>query len=132
MRARVAVAVVAVVVLGVLGVMERSVRLYDSGLETAGHGDIAAGREKLLRAAELNPDPQPESYAALLDFGVGKRARALAAIERVVRREPDNIVAWGNVARIARGFDPAVEARARAAFRRLDPVGAARARSAAP
>ena len=54
----------------------------------------------------------------------GDAERATALVEDVVRREPDNLVAWAVLSVLARGHDPAAYARAQAARRRLDPLNA--------
>jgi len=54
----------------------------------------------------------------------GEPAQALAMIERVVRREPDNLMAWATLALLARGHGQAALERAAAARRRLDPLNA--------
>jgi hypothetical protein len=132
--ARASVAVIALAVLAWLGVMERNVRLEARGAEVVQPG---ASRDRLdaaeddLRAARLlNPDAQPDIDLALLYRARGEAERASATIEDVVRREPDNRVAWGVLAVLARGRDAEASARALAALRRLDPFNAPRARRA--
>jgi hypothetical protein len=132
--ARVCVAVIAFAVLGWLGIMERDVRLEARGAAAvrpgAPPGRLAAAGTDLRRARMLNPDAQPDIDLALLYRARGEAARASATIEDVVRREPDNRVAWGVLAVLARGRDPEASARALDALRRLDPFNARRARRA--
>jgi hypothetical protein len=134
--ARVCVAAVAVVVLGWLAVMERDTRLEASGSAAVRPGATAAEltrAESDLRSARLlNADTQPDVDRALLYRARGDTDRALATIEDVVRREPDNLIAWGVLSVLARGHDPAATARALAARERLDPLDARRARQARP
>jgi hypothetical protein len=113
--ARVAVAVVAVVALAWLGAMERSVRLQATG------GDAA-----LRDARLLNPDMTPDVRRAFLYQGTGRQAEAAALLEDVLRREPENLDAWGLLYAFTRDRDPAAARRALAARERLDPLGAAR------
>jgi hypothetical protein len=123
--ARAAVAVVAVAVLAWLAVMERDLRLRTSGLQAASaHQLDRAGRD--LRASRLlDPDTAPDLSLAFLAQARGRRGAAIAQVEDVLRREPDNLSAWGLLYRFAPG-DPARAARALAARRRLDPISARR------
>jgi hypothetical protein len=52
----------------------------------------------------------------------------VALVERVLRREPDNLTAWGQLYGLSIGVDPAAERRALAARARLDPLNARSAR----
>ena len=126
--ARGCLAVVAVVVLGWLAVMERDLRLQERGAEALRPGStparLARAETDLRRARLLNPDTAPDVNLALAQRARGEPARALAAIERVVRREPDNLMAWATLALLARGHDEAAVERAAAARRRLDPLNA--------
>jgi predicted Zn-dependent protease len=121
----VAVAVVAVVVLAWLGVMERDAREQARGVALAGvAGGAARADQAFRRATFLNPDTAPD-VARAFTIGVGgDEARALRLLQDVLRREPDNLTAWGMVAAFARGRDPAALRRAFAARRRLDPLSA--------
>lgn len=133
---RVALVVVALFALAWLAVMERDARLLDRGADAVRPGATAAelgrAQDDLEAARLLNPDTRPDQELALLHEARGDSERALATMEDVVRREPDDLVAWGVLAVLARGDDPAVEARAVAAARRLDPVRAPRGRPASP
>lgn len=113
--ARVGVAVVAVAALVWLGAMERSERLQ------------AAGGEAALRDARLlNPGTTPDVRRAFLYQGTGRPREAAALLEDVLRREPDNLDAWGLLSAFTRDRDPALARRALAERERLDPLGAAR------
>jgi hypothetical protein len=131
--ARGAVAVVAIVVLGWLAVMERDERLFQRGVDISGRirGAADAGRAEsaFLRARLLNPDTSPEMGRAVLYLGRGRRERAVAVIEDVLRREPDNLAAWGQLYRLTQDADAAATRRALAAQRRLDPLNALPRRS---
>jgi hypothetical protein len=128
--ARAGLAVVAVLVLAWLAVMERDLRLRESGVDAlrpgASAAQLAAAERDLERARLLNPDSAPDVSLALLQRARGEPERALRAIEAVVRREPDNLRAWATLELLARGRDAAAVERAVAARRRLDPVNARR------
>jgi predicted Zn-dependent protease len=126
--ARVAVVVVAFAVLGWLVVQERGVRLQAHGLAAAGSQQVAgnfARAESDFRGARLlSPDATPDISRAVLYYGAGRRSAAAALLEDVLRREPDDLTAWGVLFQVTNGHDPAAAARALAMRRRLDPVGA--------
>ena len=125
---RAAVAAVAVVLLAWLGVMERDARLQARGVAAAGRLDVpgsAARADAAFRDARLlNPDTAPDVARALVLQARGRRGAAVALLEAVVRREPENVSAWGVLYAVARDADPAAARRALAARRRLDPLGA--------
>jgi predicted Zn-dependent protease len=123
--ARAAVAAVAVLVLGWLGLMERDVRLEAQGTAlAAAPGNLAPADAKLRAAQRLNPDTAPELKRAFLYVGAGRPATAAAILEGILRREPDNLAAWGALFNVARDRDRAAMDRALAARRRLDPLRA--------
>jgi predicted Zn-dependent protease len=128
--ARVSLALVAVLVLGWLGVMERDARLQQRGVEAAGRlsvaGNVARAEAAFRDARLLNPDTTPDVGRALAYLGAERRTEATAVLEDVLRREPENLTAWGVLFNVARKGDPATAARAIAARRRLDPVSARR------
>jgi predicted Zn-dependent protease len=133
--ARVAVAVLAVLVIAWLGVMERDAWLLDDAVDTAS-GAIAFGRlttdqfssaESDFRDARfLNPDTAPDVNRAVMYEVHGRNAQAVELLQDVVRREPENLTAWGVLVEAAREIDPATARRAAAARRRLDPLSARR------
>jgi predicted Zn-dependent protease len=121
--ARVAVAAIAVVVLAWLGVMERDHQLFTRG----NSAPTFSSAESDLRAARLlNPDSGPDLILAIRLRRVGRWHDALATVERVLRREPENLYAWNTLGSVAQGHDSAAVQRARAAARRLDPLNARR------
>lgn len=128
MLARTGVALVAALVLVWLGVMERDVRLEAQGTELstklAAAGTLARSDAKLRAAQQLNPDTGPELKRAFLYIGAGRVGHAAAILEGILRREPDNLAAWGALFNVARDRDPAAADRALAARRRLDPLHA--------
>jgi len=126
--ARVGVAVVAVLVIGWLGLMERDVRADKRGTalsaEPSVPGYVARADAELRAAQRLNPDTEPELKRAFLYVGAGQPERAASIVEGIVRREPDNLAAWGALFNVARDRDPAAAERALDARRRLDPLHA--------
>jgi hypothetical protein len=129
--ARAGVALVAVAVLIWLGIMERDAFLQGRGVDIAG-GTVLTGRTspESFRAAEadfkgarlLNPDTQPDLHLAVLYEVHGRAREATALVEDVVRREPENLSAWGLLYSLAHDRDPATARRALAARKRLNPV----------
>ena len=126
MVARVAVAIVAVLAIAWLGVMERDERMVQRGVQASKQGERARAERSFRDARLLNPDSAPDVLRSFLYLGANRRAEAKALVEEVVRREPDNLTAWFVLFRISQGTDPALERRALAARRRLDPVNARR------
>jgi predicted Zn-dependent protease len=121
---RAAVAVVAVLVIAWLAVMELNVRRQADGLTAAQRHEFAAADDDFRAAGTLNPSTAPDVSRALLYERAGRRARAAALLEDVVRREPDNLTAWGLLYTFSKDQDPATAARALSARKRLDPVSA--------
>jgi predicted Zn-dependent protease len=121
---RVIVAVVAVAVIGWLGVMERDTRLLASGGKAAGQRDFTRAESDFHAARALSQDTTPDLRRAFLYQAGGRADEAVALLEDVVRREPDNLPAWGLLLTFTRERDPATADRARAAIRRLDPLRA--------
>jgi hypothetical protein len=128
--ARAAVGLVAVILLAWLGVMERDAYLQSRAVDAAGRLDVPGNAERAaadFRAARLlNPDTAPDVGLALLHQSAGRRVQAAALLEDVLRREPENLTAWGLLYNVARGADPATARRAFDARRRLDPIRARR------
>ena len=128
MSGRVAVVVIAVAVLAWLAVMERDVRLQARASDETHHGatpgELNAAAAHLRGATFLNPDATPDIARAVVENARGQRELAIALIEQVVAREPENLLAWQVLALYARGNDPAALRRALDARRRLDPLRA--------
>jgi predicted Zn-dependent protease len=126
--ARLAVGLVAVAALAWLGVMERDARLQREAVAASGRLDVPGNAQRaesaFRRARALSPDTEPDVGRALLYLALERRDDATALLEDVLDREPENLTAWAVLFNVARGHDPATEERARAARRRLDPVGA--------
>jgi predicted Zn-dependent protease len=125
--ARAAVVLVSLVVLAWLGVMERDVRLQaqagHDARRRASAAELARAGSHLRAAGLLNPDRTVDIARAVVLRTSGRGRAARAELERVVRAEPDNLVAW-NLLRLYSAGDRATFARALAASRRLDPLSA--------
>jgi len=125
---RVTVVVVAVGVLGWLGVMQRDARLVARGIEAAqpprAPGDLARADAAFRGATLLNPDTGPDVSRAFVLQAGGRGDAAVALLEDVVRREPENLGAWRVLLTITRDSEPVIGRRALAAVRELDPVNA--------
>lgn len=133
--ARAGVALVAVVVLAWLAVMEYDARTLKHGVETASEMFTAGNPSpEGFRSAEsdfrdarlLTPDTTPDLHRAVLYRVHGRTSQAVALLEDVVRREPDNVTAWNVLYALVRDGDPVAARRALAARRRLDPLSVRR------
>ena len=126
MIARAAIAVTAVLVLAWLAVMERDVRLEARGaaaLRSKSEPAVLARAETDLRRANLlNPGTEADLNRALVRRARGRTAQSVALLEDVLRREPENVVAW----RVLVVLSPDAAGRSLAAQRRLDPLNARR------
>lgn len=128
MAARIAIVVVALIALAWLsvnlrgfGLSERGERLAQTPNPTP--AQVADAERALEDARFLNPDTRPLLVeGALLAAQGGRRAReGIDMLELAVRREPDNLVAWGVLAEATRRLDPARSRAARARARELSP-----------
>jgi hypothetical protein len=133
MAARIAVAVVAIAVLAWLAVMERNAHRLDRGVDIA-TGIVISGRmdpeamrraeQDFLGARTLSPDTRPDVERAIL-YRYNERVReSRELIEDVLRREPENLTAWGVFFDVTNGRDEQAARRALEARARLDPVRA--------
>jgi hypothetical protein len=122
--ARVVVVVVAVVVLAWLGVMEHNTRQLARADDAARARDYTAAIGHLRDADTLSTDTTADVRRAFVLQGTKRGDEARALLEDVVRREPDNLTAWGLLLTFSRETDPATAARAQAQLRRLDPLRA--------
>ena len=129
---RIAVALVAVLAIAWLGTIERDTVLQDRGVSLSGKlskpGNAARAEQAFRDARRLNPDTTPDVGRAFLYLAGERRSEAKALLEDVLRREPDNLTAWGVLYNVSRGHDPATARRALAARARLDPLSARRRR----
>ena len=127
---RVAVAAVALLVIGWLAVQQRDVVLEERGVELSGQlsepGNAARADRAFREAQLLNPDTTPDVGRAFVLLAGERRGEAKALLEEVLRREPDNLTAWGVLYNVSRESDPATARRALAARARLDPLSARR------
>lgn len=123
---RAAVVVVAVAVLAWLGVMYRDAYLQARGVAGLRDGDLAAAASDLRRARLLNPDAAPDVTRAVIYRARGDDRAAVALLDDVVRREPDNLAAWSVMRLSATGTDPNAFRRSLIALQRLDPVNVPR------
>jgi len=129
MVARVLLALVAVLVLGWVGILYRN---YEVGRDAALHAFFSpagsqAARERDLERLDdaqlLDPNAYWKVARANYQLAVGDRRGAAAAAEKLVGAEPENIFAWGTLARATRRSDPARAREAAAEVRRLNPLG---------
>lgn len=121
---RVLVALAAVLVIGWLAVMEVDTRRQADGVAAAQARDFEAADADFRAARTLNPDTTPDINRAFVLQAAGKRDQAVALMEDVLAREPDNLNAWGVLFQFTRDHDPATADRARSARGRLDPLSA--------
>jgi predicted Zn-dependent protease len=114
---------VVVVVLAYLSIGLRNVVLTDRAQELAALPDrspaqVDEAARLFERARFLDPDTRPLLLEGALLAGAGRPDDGGALVERAVRHEPDNVLAWGVLAEVKRETDPA---RSRAAeSRRLE------------
>jgi hypothetical protein len=125
--ARAATVAVAVVVLAFCALQLRATRLQDDAQTLSQRikdpAALAQAAKDLSAAARLNPDAAPDVARSAVLGAQQRRPQSVALLRAVVAREPDNLDAWRLLRFYARGSDPALEARALAAQRRLDPIG---------
>ena len=128
--ARACVVVAAAAVLAWLGVMEYNARTLNRGVETASEMFTSGATREGFRSAEadfrdarlFSPDATPDLHRAVLYRVHGRVPQAIALLELVVSREPENVTAWNVMYPLVRERDPAAARRALAARRRLDPI----------
>jgi len=125
---RVVLVAVAVLALAWLGVNLRGFDRFESGqrLALAPNATGASARQaaRLLEDARfLNPDTRPMvAQGSLLVARGGSGAReGMALLEKAVRSEPDNVVAWAVLASATRRLDPRRSRQARARALELSP-----------
>ena len=124
MTARVFVAIVAVAVLAWLSVMERNTRLLANGVAATARQDWDRAEADFRAARLLNPDVAPDQRRSFVYQASSRPDEAIAVLQDVVRREPDNRAVWGVIEEFTRERDPALSGRAREQLRRLDPLNA--------
>jgi cytochrome c-type biogenesis protein CcmH/NrfG len=137
---RFALVAVALVAVAWLGLSLRATRLEADGQELVqagqrqplGPAEVSEGLDILRRAQRFNEDSAPRLAEAALLAGAGRHDEAIAAAERVVEDEPDNLEGWvvlylGGAATENRSL----ATRALRAISRLNPQLAERIRSQA-
>jgi hypothetical protein len=110
---RIALIAVAVVAAGWLAFSLRAVRLEADGRELvplppkqAAPADVERMDDLMERAAKGNPDVRPQVSRGFLLAVAGEAERAIAVIEPVVRREPDNLRALTVLQSALSSIDP--------------------------
>jgi O-antigen ligase len=83
--------------------------------------DAARALDLLHHASRLTPDSEPEVLEITLLFLQHRERESARVAERLVRDEPDNVVAWRLVAGVRKRLDPARAPAAEARVRALDP-----------
>jgi hypothetical protein len=116
--ARVALIAAALLVAGWLAFSLRAVRLEANGRalvplppERAEPADVERMDDLMARAARGNPDVRPQVSRGFLLAVAGESRRAIAVIEPVVRREPDNLRALTVLRSALSSTDPAAAER---------------------
>ena len=71
-------------------------------------------------------DQAPDVLRARILAGLYRRPEALALLEHVVRREPDNLDAWFSIAVLSADEDKPLTLQARRRLAQLDPIAAGR------
>jgi predicted Zn-dependent protease len=120
------VAVVAVAALAWLALNLRDLNRFEDGERLAlapntTRSQVDQAARLLEDSRFLNPDTRPmiTEGAMLVARGDAREGRAL--LEKAVRREPDNVVAWAVLAAATRRLDPERSRQARARAVELSP-----------
>ncbi|MGH2714418.1 MAG: hypothetical protein ACRDM7_11140 [Thermoleophilaceae bacterium] len=126
MLARLALGALALLALAYLAVGLRNVVLADRAERLAAPPDATPVQvdeaERLLeRARLLDPDTRPLLVEGAMLAAHGREREGRALVERAVRREPDNVFAWGVLADVTREADPERSRGAEARRRELSP-----------
>ena len=126
---RTAVLIVAVLAVAWLGARYLDARTIErvEGVLTqrdATRGQLEAARTDIRGTGDLDPGTGAErlSYLAAVELRLRRPEAALAALEGVVRREPDAAEPWLLIFQLTRRSDPRRSAQARAELLRLDPL----------
>jgi tRNA C32,U32 (ribose-2'-O)-methylase TrmJ len=130
--ARAAVAVLAGLMIAWLVIVERDTRLQSQATRLSHHGatpaELARAESDLRAARLLNPDGTLDIARSVVQRTAGQDATSRATLGSLLRREPDNLTAWGLLFVYSQRDDPAAARRALAARERLDPLNARKAR----
>jgi predicted Zn-dependent protease len=124
--ARLILAAAALLAIAYLSVGLRNMVLAERGEQLAGLPAATPAQvneaERLLgRAGLLDPDTRPLLVRGALLAANGRPREGRALVERAVRREPNNVLAWGVLAGVTRQFDPARSREAEERRRELNP-----------
>jgi tetratricopeptide (TPR) repeat protein len=120
---RVILVVIALGVIAWLAVSERNAMLTSQGAKAASQGDYATAERDLEAADFLNASTFADYSRAIVLQQAGRRDEAVALIEDVLRREPENSNAWSvRLLMAIQAKDKQAEERARAKLRELDPL----------
>ena len=130
MLARAGVGLLAVLVIAWSAVLLRDTRLQERATALAQTSRQAGALDQAVRdyeaAAFLNLDTGPDVGRALALQSQRRAREAVAVIEDVVRREPENLNAWRLLSVLTIELDPARSRQAAARARALDPLGSPR------
>jgi hypothetical protein len=129
MSRRVILLIICMLVIAWLGFGLRSVALQRAAAGPPRRGisaqqDLSKRLQWLHDAQFLTPSPAPLRAEVELLLYVGRTRPALAAAERLVRREPAAYEAWLLLIRAADGLDPRRAAMARREAFKLNPLAA--------
>lgn len=120
MAARIALGLVAAAALaGFLFYVHRQhvetdgLRATRQAVRTHQPADFARARRLLQDSRTLFPGAGPELFEVALLTSFRRDRDALRILDEVVRREPSNLPAWGQIEVVARKIDPARAAEAR-------------------
>lgn len=125
---RVTLALAAAVLLWILAVNLHVARLVTAGAAVREYATKPEGKRlaeragDFRRAARDSPDTEPTLLLGSLYYLAGRREAAIAQYLAVLRREPENLVAWRSLALAAKGLDPSLRARAITRMRALSPI----------
>jgi hypothetical protein len=120
---------VSVAAIVVLGVWLHSTQLAADGAafrpspsHPATPAQVRSALSELHRAGHNNPDTTPDVNEAILLSFLGRNAQSARILLKVVRDEPKNARAWGQLSLSTRQSDPALSAAAAARVRQLVPA----------
>lgn len=125
---RVTLAAAAAVLLWILAVDLHVARLITAGaavreyaIKPTGHR-LAERASDFRRAARDSPDTEPILLLGSLYYIAGRHDDAIAQYLAVLRREPENLVAWRSLGLAAKGLRPDLRRLAIARMRALSPI----------
>lgn len=125
---RVILALAAAALLWILGTNLHVARLELAGSALREYAVKPKGRRlqervsDFRRAARDSPDTEPTLLLGSLYYIAGRRQDAIARYLEVLRREPENLVAWRSLGLAAKGVRPDLRRLAIARMRALSPI----------